>query len=258
MAEIYPNSMSAGIKWRNSSVYDTVHTYEFLNKDYTYILELYNGDKSVIFNHSQEYTYGWKNREKPHPKWPNDPTQYYFVYLDISKLYFEYESHDKFIEDFSQINKIVFKIKNNTTGDITTVFEDDSNVYYLTSDIEDEMNGNTLVSEVMDRLTLADITNIDSLVLDDNDVHMYGSLLWASELVKYMIDPEKTDEENYEYIMNNYKTYLTHYIFGYNTRIKHGEVEENNGSNNKRTSSGKRVGYFKDKTDLSDYWSILV
>ena len=83
------------------------------------------------------------------------------------------------------------------------------------------MNGHTLVSEVMDRITLSDIQNVDNVVLEDDSVRLYGALLWSTNLIKYMKDPSKSDEENYEYIKSNYKTYLTHYIFGYNTRIAH-------------------------------------
>ena len=220
MATIIPNSISAGILSRGSASYNTMHTYEFLNKKYTYILELYNGDKSVVFNHSQEYIDGFKNREKPHPKYPNDSRLYYFVYLTISKLYFEYESFEKFIEDFSELDRIVFKMKDNDTNEIFTLY-DNEDKYYLTSYLEDEMNGHTLVSEVMDRITLSDIQNVDNVVLEDDSVRLYGALLWSTNLIKYMKDPSKSDEENYEYIKSNYKTYLTHYIFGYNTRIAH-------------------------------------
>lgn len=229
MAEINPNSVFAGIMGkRGSNVYNSVYTYEFLNKDYTYILELHNGDKSVIFEPSQELVEGFKNRKRRSQKYPNDPTLYSFVYVSISKLDFikAYESLDKFKEDFSEIDKIIFKIRDNSENATETVVFESDEKYYLTSYTEDITNDHTLISEVIDRLTVSDIENIDNMEPIDDSVHMYGSLVYVYALVKYLKNPELSAEENLDYIKNNYKEYLISYVFGYNTRIKHDEEKE--------------------------------
>ena len=222
MATIIPTNFThVRMSSSRESAYYINHTDNFfIKRNYTYILELYNGDKFIKFNHSQEYIDGFRNREKPHPKFPNDPRMYYFVNLMISRLYFEYESFTKFIEDFSELDRIVFKMKDNNTDEIYTLY-DNKDKYYLTSYDENKVTSHTIISDIMDRITLSDIQNVDNVVLEDNSVRLYGSLSYTINLIKYMRDPSKTDEENYEYIKNNYKTYLTEYVFEYSTRIEH-------------------------------------
>ena len=83
-----------------------------------------------------------------------------------------------------------------------------------------------MISEVINRLTVSDIENIDNMEPIDDSVHMYGSLVYVYALVKYLKNPELSAEENLDYIKNNYKEYLISYVFGYNTRIKHDEEKE--------------------------------
>ena len=208
--------------WTGSATYNNLRMpYKFINKDVTYITELYNSNNSVIFEYSQDCNVGLKNRPKPHPKYPNDPRSYLYAYITIPKLYFNYNSLDEFINDFSEVDRIIYKIRNNNDGTVIELFNNNDK-YYLTNITEDTIDSTrSNILEILDRITLEDIENINSINTDEDNSIYTDDIKYVKYLIKYLMDNTKTHEENYEYIKNNGKLFVNRYVFGYNTRIAH-------------------------------------
>ena len=213
-------SIYGEILWEGSATYNTIDIdQKFIDHNYKYTIELYNGNNVTVFNHAQDCVCGLKNRTKPHPKWYYDPRTFYYAYMTIPKLYFEYESIDTFLKDFSELDRIVYKITDKS-GEDTVVF-DTTDKYYFTSCVEDTVINNiSNVSEIINNLTIEDIKQVQSIEIDKNSISS-GDLSYVKKLIKYLSDSGKTDEENYEYIKNNAKLFIERYVFGYNTRIEH-------------------------------------
>ena len=213
-------SVYGEILWEGSATYNTIDIdQKFVDHNYKYIIELYSGNNVAIFEHAQDCVCGLKNRTKPHPKWYYDPRTFYYAYMTVPKLYFGYESIDTFLKDFSELDRIIYKVTDKS-GNSITVF-DDTNKYYFTSCVEDKVINNiSNVSEIIDRLTIEDVKQIQSIDINHDSISS-GDLLYTKKLIKYLLDNNKTDEENYDYIKNNAKLFIERYVFGYNTRIEH-------------------------------------
>ena len=213
-------SVYGEILWEGSATYNTIDIdQKFVDHNYKYIIELYSGSNVAIFEHAQDCVCGLKNRTKPHPKWYYDPRTFYYAYMTVPKLYFGYESIDTFLKDFSELDRIIYKVTDKS-GNSITVF-DDTNKYYFTSCVEDKVINNiSNVSEIIDRLTIEDVKQIQSIDINHDSISS-GDLLYTKKLIKYLLDNNKTDEENYDYIKNNAKLFIERYVFGYNTRIEH-------------------------------------